>query len=109
MRRKLREIKVELRRRLHVPVPEVGKWLRAVLRGHFNYYGVPLNFAALNTFAHFVARLWWRTLRRRSQKTRLTWKRMGRLVRRHLPPARIMHPYPDARFSLNTQGRNRVR
>lgn len=109
MRRKLGEIKVELRRRLHVPVPEVGKWLRAVLKGHFNYYGVPLNFAALNTFAYFVARLWWRTLRRRSQKTRLTWKRMGRLVRRYLPPARIMHPYPDARFSLNTQGRNRVR
>jgi len=69
MRRKLSEVKTELRRRLHVPVPEVGKWLRTVLRGHFNYYGVPQNSAALNTFRYFVSWLWWRALRRRSQKT----------------------------------------
>ena len=24
-----------------IPIPEVGRWLRAVLRGHFRYYGVP--------------------------------------------------------------------
>jgi group II intron reverse transcriptase/maturase len=102
VRRKLRAIKIELRRRLHVPIPEVGKWLGAVVRGHLNYYGVPHNFAALETFRYFVSWFWWRTLRRRSQKTRLTWERMQRLVLRYLPPARIMHPYPDARFRLST-------
>jgi group II intron reverse transcriptase/maturase len=102
VRRKLRAIKIELRRRLHVPVPEVGKWLGAVVRGHLNYYGVPHNFAALETFRYFVSWLWWRTLRRRSQKTRLTWERMQRLVLRYLPLARITHPYPDARFRLST-------
>ena len=102
VRRKLGEIKVELRRRMHVPVPEVGKWLGAVLRGHFNYYGVPLNFHALGSFRYYVSRLWWRTLLRRSQKNRLTWKRMKQLVLRYLPLARITHPYPDARFHLTT-------
>ena len=102
LRRKLGEMKIELRRRLHVPVPEVGKWLGTVLRGHFNYYGVPQNSAALNTFRYFVSWLWWRTLRRRSQKTRLTWERMRRLVARYLPLARITHPYPNVRLRLST-------
>ena len=102
VRRKLGAIKIELRRRLHVPVPEVGKWLSSVLMGHYNYYGVPQNCAALNTFRYFVSRLWFRALRRRSQKTRLTWERMRRLVLRWLPFARITHPYPNVRFRLST-------
>ena len=102
LRRKLGEIKIELRSRLHVPVPEVGKWLGAVLRGHFNYYGVPMNSAALGSFRYHVSWLWSRALRRRSQKTRLTWERMGRLVARYLPLARITHPYPNVRFHLST-------
>jgi hypothetical protein len=109
LRRKLRVIKIELRRRMHVHVPEVGKWLGTVLRGRFNYYGVPQNSAALSTLRHLVSWLWWRTLRRRSQKTRVTWERMCRLVRRYLPPARITHPYPDVRLRLSTCGRSRVR
>ena len=56
LRRKLGEVKTELRRRLHVPVPEVGKWLGTVLRGHFNYYGVPQNSAALNTYLSSASR-----------------------------------------------------
>ena len=46
---KLSEVKAELRRRLHDPIPEVGKWLRAVVRAH-RYYGVPLNYPALFLF-----------------------------------------------------------
>jgi group II intron reverse transcriptase/maturase len=102
MRRKLKAIKHELTRRLHEPVPEVGEWLAAVLRGHFLYYGVPLNFAALKAMRSHVAWHWWRTLRKRSQKTRLTWNRMLRLVRCYLPAARITHPYPNVRFRLST-------
>jgi group II intron reverse transcriptase/maturase len=102
VRRKLAAIKSELRRRLHAPVPEVGKWLGSVLRGHYNYYGVPHNYPALGTFRFFVTWHWLRALRRRSQRTRVTWERMRRLARRYLPVARIVHPYPDARFRLCT-------
>jgi RNA-directed DNA polymerase len=93
LRAKLREVKAELRVRLHEPIGEVGKWLRSVVSGHQRYYGVTGNYRALSRFRYFVARLWWRTLRRRSQKDHLRWERMARLVERWLPPAHIYHPY----------------
>ena len=102
VRRKLGEIKIELKRRMHVPVPTVGKWLASVVRGHFNYYGVPNNYPALSTFRYHVIWLWWRSLRRRSHKTRMTWERMCRIVAACLPPACITHPYPSERFGLTT-------
>jgi hypothetical protein len=101
-RRKLGAIKTELLRRLHRPVPEVGKWLGTVLLGHYNYYGVPQNSSALSSFRFLVTRLWMRALCRRSQRSRVSWERMNRLVRRYLPAARIMHPYPNVRFRLCT-------
>jgi group II intron reverse transcriptase/maturase len=102
LRRKLAELKVEFRRRLHHSVPEVGEWLSRVIRGHVNYYGVPLNIRALTRFRYAVVDLWYRTLRRRSQRTRLTWARMKRLVARHLPTPRIVHPYPWERLRVTT-------
>ena len=65
---KLREIKIELKRRLHHPVPEVGQWLRSVMQGHFNYYAVPRNQRKLGAFKYQVYRLWLRTLRQRSDR-----------------------------------------
>jgi RNA-directed DNA polymerase len=99
---KLKQVKTELRRRLHDPVPEVGKWLRSVVGGHVRYYGVPTNSRALGVFRYRVGWLWYRSLRRRSQKTRLTWERMRRLIDRWLPPARICHPYPLRRLGVIT-------
>ncbi len=99
---KLKQVKTRLRERLHNPVPEVGKWLRSVVAGHVRYYGVPMNYSALATFRFQVGRLWYRSLRRRSQKTRLTWERMRRLIDRWLPPARICHPYPLRRLGVIT-------
>jgi RNA-directed DNA polymerase len=105
---KLSEVKAELRRRMHVPIPEVGRWLHAVVEGHLRYYGVPMNGRALFTFCFQVGRLWFRTLRRRSQTARLTWERM-RLLHRWLPLPRIYHPYPLTRFGVVTQGKSPVR
>jgi group II intron reverse transcriptase/maturase len=102
VQRKLSEVKTELRRRLHRPVPEVGRWLRSVIQGHVNYYGVPLNYAALSSFRHQVIWLWRRALSRRSQKAHVTWARVSRLARLWLPPARITHPYPSERLCLTT-------
>lgn len=109
LRGKLLEVKEELRRRLHHPVPEVGKWLASVVRGHFRYYGVPDNWYALSSFRLQVIRLWHQSLRRRSQRTRTTWDRMKRLAKRWIPNARICHPYPEQRLVVSTRGRSPVR
>ena len=100
VRAKLRDIKEELRRRMHHPIPEQGKWLRQVVTGHFNYYAVPTNSRALSAFRHCVTDHWRRTLRRRSQKDGFTWERMEKLVNDWLPPPRILHPWPDVRFDV---------
>lgn len=102
MRAKLKELKGELRKRRHFPVPVVGRWLTSVLRGHYRYYGVPGNKYALNQFRYQLAWLWFRALRRRSQRSRANWERMRRLVNRWLPSPRIMHPYPDRRLRVTT-------
>ncbi len=99
---KLKDVKYDLRRRLHDPVPEVGKWLASVVRGHGQYYGVPGNIRALALFRYRVIWLWWRSLRRRSQKTKMTWPRMKRLIDHWIPPARICHPYPLRRLGVIT-------
>jgi RNA-directed DNA polymerase len=99
MRAKLGEVKTELKRRRHLPVPEQGQWLASVARGHLAYYAVPGNSAALNDFRDQVTWHWYRALRRRSQRTRLNWERMRRLADRWLPPARITHPWPSERFA----------
>ena len=109
LRAKLKQIKAELRRRMHLSIPVVGQWLRRILQGHYNYYGVPLNYRAMSTFRYEVSRLWFKTLRRRSQKTRLNWDRMSRLEKRWLPFPKIRHPYPEQRLRVFTQGRSPVR
>ncbi len=106
---KLGEIKLELRRRLHHSIPEVGKWLRSVVEGHMRYYAVPMNGEAVRRFRFEVARLWHRALCRRSQKGRVLWKRMYRLIECYLPQVRVCHPYPLQRLGVITQGRSRMR
>ena len=100
--RKLQEVKAELRKRMHAPIPEQGKWLRSVVRGFIRYYGVPTNGAALQRFRFQVGHYWHFTLRRRSERKRLTWDRMYRLIARWLPPADICHPYPLRRMGVIT-------
>lgn len=98
---KLREVKHELRRRLHEPVPEQGRYLSSVLLGHYRYYGVPTNSERLSTFRFHVKRLWMRTLKRRSQRSKITRDRMDRYAR-WLPHPKICHPWPEERFDVNT-------
>jgi RNA-directed DNA polymerase len=102
MRAKLVEVKDQLKRRRHQPVPEQGKWLASVVRGHLAYYAVPGNSHAIRAFREQVTRHWCTALRRRSQRHRLDWKRMNRIATRWLPPARIRHPYPEVRFAART-------
>jgi group II intron reverse transcriptase/maturase len=108
MRTKLREVKAELRRRRHQPVPSQGKWLRSVVNGHFAYYAVPTNGQSLGRFRKEVTRQWHRALRRRSQRDRTNWQRMRRLADRWIPTVRIRHAWPDERFDVRTRGRSPV-
>jgi RNA-directed DNA polymerase len=109
MRAKLREVNDQLKRRRHQPVPAQGRWLASVVRGHFAYYAVPGNTDAIAAFRTQATRHWYKALRRRSQRTRVNWERMNRYATRWLPPARVMHPFPDARFDARTRGRSPVR
>jgi len=101
MRAKLRQIKQELHTRMHDPVPRTGEWLKSVVQGYFNYHAVPGNLESLAAFRNRTLGLWWRTLRRRSQKHRLSWTRMLTLAQRWLPPPRALHPYPADRFAAS--------
>jgi group II intron reverse transcriptase/maturase len=96
---KLKEIKAELRQRMHWPIPEQGSWLAQVIRGFFNYHAVPTNIAALGKFRHQVIRHWLRTLRRRSQTDDTPWARMEKLAKDFLPTPKILHPWPAVRFA----------
>ncbi len=109
MTAKLKELKIELKKRRHQKVREQRRWLSAVLRGYFNYFGVPNNMRAMSVF--YRETLWhcWRALRRRSQKSKLTWEQFCRRAQRYLPQPRITHPYPEQRLCVTTRGRSPVR
>ena len=95
---KLRQVKATLRGMMHMPIPEQGRYLRLVLNGCYNYYAVPTNFRALNSFYWHIMRHWRHCLRRRSQRHRLTCQRMMRIAARWLPSPKLRHPCPDWRF-----------
>jgi RNA-directed DNA polymerase len=97
---KLKDIKTELRRRMHWPIPEQGKWLKQIVTGHFAYYAVPTNSRPLSAFRYKVTELWWRTLRRRSQRDGFTWDRMAKLTDAWLPKPHILHRWPFERFAV---------
>ncbi|WP_284664120.1 reverse transcriptase domain-containing protein [Myxococcus sp. SDU36] len=107
MRAKLSEVKAELQRRRHLPIPAQG-W-RGVVRGYFAYHGVPTNTRAMSQFRSQVIWHWHRALKRRGQRDRPCWGRMSRLVRRWLPLAKKQHPWPEERFDARTRGKRRMR
>jgi RNA-directed DNA polymerase len=112
MAAKLKEIGAKLRQRMHAHVPNNVKWLQQVVRGYFQYHAIPGNWARMAGFRREVLRMWYRTLRRRSQRSRLTWERFQERLAVLLPPVQILQTYPDVRFDAkhpNIQGKNRVR
>ena len=94
---KVKEIARTLRRRITEPVEVIGQWLQQVVRGHYQYYAVPRNHAALSWFRDQVTYVWKKTLSRRSQKGYVKWETMHVLANKWLPRPRILHPYPGSR------------
>jgi len=109
MRSSLQAIKQGLRRRLHDPIGETGEWLHRAVQGHLNYFAVPGNSKRISSFVYHVRRSWIRSLRRRSQRSRMPFSRYAMIAARFLPEARILHPFPVARFMELTRGRSPVR
>jgi RNA-directed DNA polymerase len=106
---KPREVKAELRRRRHCPIPELGADLRSVVSGHIRYHGMPRNGPAIGGFRKAIGWLWWRAFARRNQTAYVPWQRKQGLIAGRLPPAHICHPHPPARFAVTTQGKSRMR
>ena len=98
MRTQLQVIKTELRRRLHRPIDETGRWINQVIRGHLAYYAVPGNCSSIASFVYRAEWLWLRALFRRSQRRRMNWSRFRKIIDRYIPRIRIMHPQPLHRF-----------
>jgi RNA-directed DNA polymerase len=101
MRKKLQDIKQQLRIRMHDPVPQTGAWLRSVVQGYFNYYAVPGNLDSLGLFRERVLRYWGQALQRRSQIRRYAWVRRLKLAAQWLPTPRVLHPWPLDRFAAS--------
>ncbi len=108
-RRKLRELKEQLRRAINDPIPQVGRWLGSVLRGHYQYFAVPRNCALLDAFRWQLSRLWWKTLKRRSHRAHVSADRIKRLTDRWLPRPANPSPLPLREVRRSTLGRSRMR
>jgi len=96
---KLRDIKSELRRRMHEPIPLVGEWLKKVLMGYYQYHAIPGNLDRMSLFRHRLRRLWAHVIRRRSQRSQMNWQRLNPLLDRWTPHPRVLHLYPMQRFA----------
>src|SRR6266536_3702098 len=83
-----------------------------VVLGYYQYHAVPGNTTQLRIFKLRVCRLWQSVLVRRSQRAKMRWERFTPVLNRWMPPPRVLHPYPDARFyathpyPANGEGRN---
>ncbi len=99
MAAKLKEIRAQLRQRLHGSIGNTVAWLQSVVRGYFQYHAIPGNLAQMRSFRKDIARMWFRQLWRRSQRSQWTWERFNSRLEPLLPGLRVLHPYPDARFN----------
>jgi group II intron reverse transcriptase/maturase len=98
MAHKLKGLRLEVRRRMHDGISVQHEWLSSVLRGHYRYYGVPGNFASMKVFLNEVKRIWLRSLRRRSQKRPMSWKRFLEMLRKYPLPTPHIMPLPRLGF-----------
>ena len=105
LRATLAAIKVELQVRMHKPVDAVGKWLRGVVNGYFNYHAIRTNRKTLVVLRREVGRMWLQTLWRRSHKDRTTWDEFITLYNRWIPQVAYRHPWPSERFAKRQYSR----
>jgi RNA-directed DNA polymerase len=92
-RRAVQRIVIWCREHRHDVVRAQWQALVRKLRGHYEYYGITGNSDGLRRFLNAATHAWRKWLSRRSQRARMSWERMRKLLERYpLPPARITHP-----------------
>jgi len=99
LRESLKEVRIELRKRMHRPKWQTGLWLKSVVRGHMQYFAVPFNFRSIQQYIWEVKRAWFYMLNRRGQKGHMSKEEFFRYANQFIPKARIIHPYPNVRFA----------
>jgi hypothetical protein len=97
--------------RRHAPIKEIGVWLKRVVQGYLNYHAIPGNLKKLGMFRAEVCRAWMRAIRRRRQRSRMTWERFQKIIAFY-----ILHPQGSNTTSLSqpalrvmTRGKSRMR
>lgn len=99
LRRALKGIAEFCKENRHIPVSEQYEKLCQKIRGHFNYFGVATNWRSLGQLRYHATRTWRAWLNRRSQRARMAWDKMNRLLKRYpLPKVRIVHPIRSAKL-----------
>lgn len=106
---KLKQVKAALRIRMHQPLAEVGRWLGSVVQGYFNYQAIPSNVASLRRFRSKVRKRWLRALRRRSQRSGMTWELLERFAAQWLPVPTFSIPIPICALTPSIRGKSRMR
>ena len=81
LRRSQQAIDDFCQRQRHKSVKEQHAALRRRVHGHINYFGVNGNYASVAGLVRATERSWFKWLRRRSNRTRLTWQRFRELLR----------------------------
>lgn len=109
MTRSLKNVKDTLRKMMHISIKDQGKWLNAVLQGWLNYFAVPGSYRYLRIFRYRMIYLWYKTLKRRSQRSSITWEKMYGIAESHLVKITIRHDWPGKRFDVRMRGRSPVR
>lgn len=92
LKRGLADIHRWCRQHRHDPLIRQREALNRKLRGHYQYYGRPMNYPSLRRFYQGVQRLWRQSLNRRTRGKTLTWKKFSQLLLHYpLMRPRIIH------------------
>jgi hypothetical protein len=92
--RALKVITQWCRENWHRAKREQHQELSAKLRGHYGYYGIPLNYKSIEIYYQQVKRIWYKWLNRRSAKRSQNWQEFGEYLRNYLfPEPKILHSW----------------
>jgi group II intron reverse transcriptase/maturase len=102
---KIKLVREDLKKRMHQDTEQIGRWLRSVVHGYYNYHAVPTNLRAMKAFRREIAEAWLHARRRRSQRDHTTWEDLKPTLQRWLPPPQYRHPWPEDRMKVRLNSR----
>jgi hypothetical protein len=108
-RAKLKDFKEGLRRRARWKIEEVAEWLKRAAQGYCNCFAIHDNLDSLVALRHFLGKLWFKTINRRSQQRSMAWEIFIKRWRGEISMPRVLHPYPGERFDAQHPEKSPVR